>query len=160
MENITPNSTMEELTSAFAGAKKAGRAPTATYLKKSAQLIIAADGIDIYNNGYAEIGGKTFWVLDYLGRLPEEALRLPWLGLIQTARHIGKPYEKNDVVEMTVRGLPVPQKNTVIMFYHWGCSLKTIAGMDFCSVAETYQNLARGILTVQKALEEQIVEAQ
>lgn len=151
--NITNHSTMEELAATFAGAKKAGRAPTASYLAKSAELVIKADGVSIYNNGYAEIGGKTFWVLDYLDRLPEAAKKLPWLGLIQTARHIGKPYEKNDVVEMAVRALPVEQKNTVIMFYHWGSSLRSIAGMDFCTPEQSYLRLAKGIWAVQKALE-------
>lgn len=150
---ITTHSTMEELEGIFAGAKKAGRAPTASYLAKSAELVIKADGVSIYNNGYAEIGDKTFWVLDYLDRLPEAAKKLPWLGLIQTARHIGKPYEKNDVVEMAVRALPVEQKNTVIMFYHWGSSLRSIAGMDFCTPEQSYLRLAKGIWAVQKALE-------
>ena len=151
--NITTHSTMEELEATFAGAKKAGRVPTASYLAKSAELVIKADGVSVYNNGYAEIGGKTFWVLDYLDRLPEAAKKLPWLGLIHTARHIGKPYEKNDVVEMAVRALPVEQKNTVIMFYHWGSSLRSIAGMDFCTPEQSYLRLARGIQAVQKALE-------
>ena len=151
--NITTHSTMEELANLFAGAKKAGRTPTAAYLKKSAELVIIADGVSIYNNGYAEIGGKTFWVLDYLDRLPEESLKLPWLGLIQTARHIGKPYEKNDVVETAVRALPVEQKNTAIMFYHWGSSLRSIASMELCTVEQAYLRLEKAVLAVQKALE-------
>jgi len=150
---ITNHSAMEELAATFAGAKKAGRAPTASYLARSAELIIEADGVSIYNNGYAEVGGKTFWVLDYLDRLPEAAKKLPWLGLIQTARHIGTPYEKNDVVEMAVRALPVEQKNTVIMFYHWGIPLKAIAGMDFCTPEQSYLRLTKAIQAVQKALE-------
>ena len=154
--NITNHSTMEELAATFAGAKKAGRAPTASYLARSAELIIEADGVSVYNNGYAEISGKTFWVLDYLDRLPEAAKKLPWLGLIQTARHIGKPYEKNDVVEMAVRALPVEQKNTVIMFYHWGSSLRSIASMDFCTPEQSYLRLAKGIWAVQKALEAEV----
>lgn len=154
--NITNHSTMEELTATFAGAQKAGRAPTASYLAKSAELITAANGFSVYDNGYAEIGGKTFWVLDYLDRLPEAAKKLPWLGLIQTARHIGTPYEKNNVVEMAVRALPVQQKNTVIMFYHWGSSLRSIAGMDFCTPEQSYLRLAKAIRTVQKALEEEV----
>ena len=157
MKNIITNhSTMEELAATFAGAEKAGRAPTAAFLKKSAELVITANGVSIYNNGYAEIGGKTFWALDYLDRLPEAAKKFPWLGLIQTARHIGTPYEKNDVVEMTVRALPVEQKNTVIMFYHWGNSLRSIAGMDFCTLEQSYLRLAKAIQAVQKALEAEV----
>ena len=57
------------------------------------------------------------------------------------------------MVEMAVRALPVEQKNTVIMFYHWGSSLRSIAGMDFCTPEQSYLRLARGIQAVQKALE-------
>ena len=149
---ITKNSTMANLAEVFAGAKKAGRAPAVAYLERSSELIIEADGIRIYANGYATVNGKAFWVLDYIKGMPAAAMELPWLALIETARHIGEPYEKNDAVEMAVRALPVQQKNTIIMFYHWGSSFRTIADMDLCSVDTAFLNFTRAIQAIQKQI--------
>lgn len=149
---ITKNSTMAKLAEIFAGAEKAGRAPVVSYLEKSSEPVIEADGIRVYTNGYAAVNGKAFWVLDYIKGMPAAAMELPWLALIETARHIGEPYEKNDAVEMAVRALPVQQKNTVIMFYHWGSSFRTIAEMDLCSVDRAFQNFTRAIWTIQKQI--------
>ena len=149
---ITRNSTMANLAEVFAGAKKAGRAPAVSYLEKKMEAVIEVDGIRIYANGYAAVNGKAFWVLDYIKGMPAGAMELPWLALIETAGHIGEPYEKNDAVEMAVRALPVQQKNTIIMFYHWGFSFRTIADLDLCSVDRAFLNFTRAIQAIQKQI--------